>query len=76
MRAYVKSVGTSVTLVDIDTGEKFTVSANSLQKLFGVVPQEGEVWDYRGARLDDVIESFRRWQVVQQAVQDQGAQQQ
>ena len=76
MRAYVNSVGTNVTLVDIDTGEKFTVSANSLQKLFGVVPQEGEVWDYRGARLDDVIESFRRWQVVQQAVQDQEAQQQ
>ena len=76
MRAYVNSVGTNVTLVDIDTGDKFTVSANSLQKLFGVVPQEGEVWDYRGARLDDVIESFRRWQVEQQAVQDQGAQQQ
>ena len=70
MRAYVKSVGTNVVMVDIDTGEKFTVSANSLQKLFGVVPQEGEVWDYRGARLDDVIESFRRWQVVQQAVQE------
>jgi hypothetical protein len=70
MRAYVNSVGTNVTLVDIDTGEMFTVSANSLQKLFGVVPQEGEVWDYRGARLDDVIESFRRWQVVQQAVQE------
>jgi len=76
MRAYVNSVGTNVVMVDIDTGDKFTVSANSLQKLFGVVPQEGEVWDYRGARLDDVIESFRRWQVVQQAVQDQGAQQQ
>ena len=76
MRAYVNSVGTNVVMVDIDSGEKFTVSANSLQKLFGVVPQEGEVWDYRGARLDDVIESFRRWQVVQQAVQDQGAQQQ
>jgi hypothetical protein len=70
MKAYVKSVGTNVVMVDIDTGEKFTVSANSLQKLFGVVPQEGEVWDYRGARLDDVIESFRRWQVVQQAVQE------
>ena len=70
MRAYVKSVGTNITFVDIDTGEKFTVSANSLQKLFGVAPQEGEVWDYRGARLDDVIESFRRWQVVQQAVQE------
>ena len=76
MRAYVKSVGTSVTLVDIDTGEKFTVSANSLQKLFGVVPQEGEVWDYRGARLDEVAEAFRKWQVVQQAVQDQGVAQQ
>ena len=67
MRAYVKSVGTNVTLVDIDTGEKFTVSANALQKLFGVVPQEGEVWDYRASRLDDIAETFRRWQVVQQA---------
>ena len=67
MRAYVKSVGTSVTLVDIDTGEKFTVSANSLQKLFGVVPQEGEVWDYRGARLDDITDVFRKWQLVERA---------
>jgi hypothetical protein len=67
MRVYVKSVGTNVTLVDIDTGEKFTVSANSLQKLFGVAPQEGEVWDYRAARLDDIAEVFRKWQTVQQA---------
>jgi len=67
MRAYVKSVGTNVVMVDIDTGEKFTVSANSLQKLFGVVPQEGEVWDYRGARLDEVAEVFRKWQLVERA---------
>jgi hypothetical protein len=67
MRAYIQSVGTNVTLVDIDTGEKFTVSANSLQKLFGAVPQEGEVWDYRAARLDDIAETFRKWQAVQQA---------
>jgi hypothetical protein len=71
MRVYVKTVGTNVVMVDIDTGEKFTVSANSLQKLFGVVPQEGEVWDYRGARLDDIAETFRKWQAVQQAVQQQ-----
>jgi hypothetical protein len=67
MRVYVKSVGTNVTLVDIDTGEKFTVSANSLQKLFGVTPQEGEVWEFRACRLDDIAEVFRKWQVVQQA---------
>jgi hypothetical protein len=70
MRVYVKTVGTNVVMVDIDTGEKFTVSANSLQKLFGVVPQEGEVWDYRAARLDDIAETFRKWQAVQQAVQE------
>ena len=67
MRVYVKSVGTNVVMVDIDTGEKFTVSANSLQKLFGVVPQEGEVWDYRGARLDDITDVFRKWQLVERA---------
>ena len=67
MRAYVRAVGSNVTLVDIDTGEKFTVSATSLQKLFGVVPQEGEVWDYRGARLDEVAEVFRKWQLVERA---------
>ena len=67
MRAYVNSVGTNVALVDIDSGEMFTVSANSLQKLFGVVPQEGEVWDYRGARLDEVAEVFRKWQLVERA---------
>jgi len=67
MRAYVKSVGTNVVMVDIDTGEKFTVSANSLQKLFGVVPQEGEVWDYRAARLDDITDVFRKWQLVERA---------
>jgi hypothetical protein len=67
MRFYVKSVGTSVTLVDIDSGEKFSVSAGALQKLFGTVPQEGEVWDYRASRLDDIAETFRKWQAVQQA---------
>jgi hypothetical protein len=75
MRVYVKSVDSNVTLVDIDTGNKFSVSANAIQKLFGELPAQGEVWDYRASRLDDVTESFRRWQVVQQAVQDQGAQQ-
>ena len=67
MRAYVKSVGTDVTLVDIDTGDKFTVSASAIQKLFGEVPKEGDVWDYRAARLDDIAETFRKWQSVQQA---------
>ena len=67
MRAYVKSVGTDVTLVDIDTGDKFTVSASAIQKLFGEVPNEGDVWDYRAARLDDIAEVFRKWQAVQQA---------
>ena len=76
MRAYVQSVGTNVTLVDIDSGEKFTVSASALQKLFGEVPSEGEVWDYRGSRLDELAETFRKWQVVQQAIQESGQVQQ
>jgi len=67
MRAYVKAVGSNVTLVDIDTGDKFTVSASALEKLFGVVPAQGEVWEYRGARLDDIAETFRKWQAVQSA---------
>jgi len=67
MRAYVKAVGTNVTLVDIDTGDKFVVSASAIQKLFGEVPKEGDVWDYRAARLDDIAETFRKWQSVQQA---------
>ena len=75
MRFYVKSVGTNITLVDIDTGDKFSVPASALQKLFGVTPQQDEVWEYRAARLDDVAESFRKWQVVQQALQQQGVQQ-
>jgi hypothetical protein len=67
MRAYVKAVGTSVTLVDIDSGDKFSVTATALQKLFGTVPQEGEVWEFRAARLDDIAETFKKWQAVQQA---------
>jgi len=67
MRVYVKSVGTSVTLVDIDSGEKFSVPASALQKLFGELPAQGEVWDYRASRLDDISETFRKWQAVQQA---------
>jgi hypothetical protein len=67
MRAYVKSVSTNITFVDIDSGEKFTVSATALEKLFGVVPVQGEVWDYRAVRLDDIAETFRKWQAVQQA---------
>jgi hypothetical protein len=54
-------------MVDIDSGDKFAVPATALQKLFGVVPQEGEVWDYRASRLDDIAEAFKKWQAVQQA---------
>ena len=75
MRAYVKSVGTNVTLVDIDTGEKATVPTTVLQKLFGVVPQQDEVWEFRAARLDDVAETFRKWQAVQQAILESEQQQ-
>jgi hypothetical protein len=74
MRFYVKSVGTNIALVDIDTGDKVSVPTTALQKLFGVTPQQDEVWEFRAVRLDDIAESFRRWQVVQQALQQQGAQ--
>jgi hypothetical protein len=67
MRFYVKSVGSSITLVNIDTGDKFTVSATAIEKLFGELPAQGEVWDYRASRLDDIAETFRKWQAVQQA---------
>jgi|GEM_PF-1144358 len=67
MRFYVKSVGSSITLVDIDTGDKFSVPATALQKRFGVVPQQDEVWEFRAARLDDIAEAFKKWQAVQQA---------
>jgi len=67
MRAYVRAIGTSVTLVDIDTGDKFAVPATALQKLFGGVPQQDEVWEFRATRLDDIAETFRKWQAVQQA---------
>ena len=71
MRFYVKSVGTNIALVDIDTGDKFSVPAGAFQKLFGVVPAQDEVWEFRASRLDDIAESFRKWQVVQQALQEQ-----
>jgi len=67
MRVYVKSVGTNITLVDIDSGDKFSVPATALQKLFGELPAQGEVWEYRASRLDDIAEAFRKWQAVQQA---------
>ncbi len=67
MRAYVRSVGTNITLVNIDTGEKFNVSPGAIQKLFGEELKEGDVWDFRASKLDDIAETFRRWQVVQQA---------
>lgn len=67
MRAYVKTVGTSYTLVDIDSGEKVVVSAAAIAKLFGVDLKEGDVWDFRAGKLDDIAETFRRWQVVSQA---------
>jgi hypothetical protein len=67
MRFYVKSVGSSITLVNIDTGDKFTVSATAIEKLFGELPAQGEVWDYRASRLDDVTDAFRKWEAVRQA---------
>ncbi|GBC94263.1 hypothetical protein HRbin16_00044 [bacterium HR16] len=67
MRAYVKTAGTNIVFVDIDTGERVSVSATAIQKLFGVAVQEGDVWDFRAVKLDDIAENFRKWQVVQQA---------
>lgn len=67
MRAYVKSVGTSVTLVDIDSGERSAVNAAAIQKLVGVELKEGEVWEFNAARLGDLEEAFKRWQLVQRA---------
>ena len=67
MRAYVKNVATNITLVNIDTGEKFTVAPAAIQKLFGEDLKEGDVWEFRAQKLDEIAENFRRWQVVQQA---------
>jgi hypothetical protein len=67
MRFYVKSVGTNIALVNIDTGDKFAVSATAIEKLFGELPAQGEVWDYRASRLDDVTDAFRKWEAVRQA---------
>jgi hypothetical protein len=69
MRAYVKSVTeTNIVLVDIDAGVKFTVPVSAWQKLFGEVKvSEGDVVRIRIERLDDLVESFKRWEVVRQA---------
>jgi len=53
--------------VNIDTGDKFAVSATAIEKLFGELPAQGEVWDYRASRLDDVTDAFRKWEAVRQA---------
>lgn len=68
MRAYVKAIGTSnVAFVDIDTGERVSVALAAIQKLFGVDVKEGDVWEFRASKLDDIAENFRKWQIVQQA---------
>lgn len=67
MRAYVKAVGTNITMVNIDTGEKFSINPVAIQKLFGEEMKEGEVWDFRCSRLDEIAENFKRWQVISQA---------
>jgi DNA helicase TIP49 (TBP-interacting protein) len=69
MRAYVKSVTeTNIVLVDVDAGVKFTVPVSAWQKLFGEVKvSEGDVLQIRLERLDDLAESFKRWEVVRQA---------
>ncbi len=67
MRVYVKAVGTNIVLVNIDTGEKFSVAAGAIAKLFGVEFKEGEVWEIRASKLDDIAETFRKWQTISQA---------
>lgn len=67
MRAYVKAVGANITLVNIDTGEKFTISPTAIKNLFGEELKQGDVWDFRSMRLDDIAETFRKWQLVSQA---------
>jgi hypothetical protein len=69
MRAYVKSVTeTNIVLVDVDAGVKLTVPVSAWQKLFGDSKiSEGDVLHIRLERLDDLAESFKRWEVVRQA---------
>ncbi len=68
MRVYVKSVAEDVVLVDIDSGERFTVAPATFERLFRVMPEEGMVFQVQVSRLEDVAEMFRRWQeVVSQA---------
>lgn len=68
MRAYVKAIGTSnVTLVDIDSGDRVTVALAAITKLFDIELMEGDVWDFHAAKLDDIAENFRKWQIVSQA---------
>ncbi|MCS7310615.1 MAG: hypothetical protein NZ741_10375 [Armatimonadetes bacterium] len=62
MRVYVRSVGTNnVTLVDIDSGERFTLSLALFERLFRSKPAEGDVFQLRVDRLEEIAEMFRRW---------------
>lgn len=65
MRFYVRSkTETQVTLVNVETGEKFNVSDNTLSRLFGVEFEVGDVWDVHCARQDEIAQWFRCWREV------------
>lgn len=64
MRVYVKSVGSNITLVDIDSGERFTVALATFERLFRTKPEEDMVFQVQVSRLEDVAEMFRKWQEV------------
>lgn len=67
MRVYVKMVGTTITLVDVDNGVKFNVPSLAIEKLFGVQMKEGQVWEITITRREDIEQTFSRWQAIQQA---------
>lgn len=67
MTLYVKAVGASITMVDVDDGVKFNVAPQAVQKLLGVDVKEGEVWEVSVRRREDLEKAFGRWQAIQQA---------
>lgn len=67
MTLYVKAVGTTITLVDVDDGVKFNVAPQAVQKLLGVDVKEGQVLEVSVRRREDLEQAFGKWQQIQQA---------
>lgn len=66
MRLYVKQVGTNIVFIDVEGKQRFSVGAAAVQKLLGIDVAEGQVWDVRVDRREDLERAYDDYAKMQE----------